>query len=490
MIDAKPGNSNPRRYLWMSLGILLFVLVYLSPPWGAVSDPLGEIVPLSHQGKAAIALFLFSVVWWVTEVIPIGVTSIGIGVIQVLFLIREPRVAFTDFMDPSVWFIIGSLVIGRAFAKTGITRRIAYRMMILAGERTSMIYLVSFTLTALLTLVMAHTAAVAAVFPVMLTIYMMYDPEYRGTNFGRGLFMGMAYAAGAGSIVTLLGAARGAVALGYFSDIVGRDVSFFEVSYFMAPIGWLMVFLIWVYFRMVFPPERKTIPGLRARARALSAGMGPMRKREIACLLIVLTVVTLMLLRSFLPVLDHLHRSALIMAGTLLFFLLRILDVDDLEEIPWNIVLLFGGAMSLGFCLWQTGAARWMAVSWLDVIDSTLSMVPRLVVMGVATLMLVMTNLVMNVAAVAIIMPVALVIAPYLDVAPEMILFASLVVAGMPFLFLIGAPPNAIAYESRLFTAWEFFRTGIPASVILMIVLGVFVRWIWPLMGMPVRFGG
>jgi sodium-dependent dicarboxylate transporter 2/3/5 len=92
----------------------------------------------------------------------------------------------------------------------------------------------------------------------------------------------------------------------------------------------------------------------------------------------------------------------------------------------------------------------------------------------------------MNVAAIAISLPVALVIAPYLGVAPEVVLFSSLVVAGMPFLLLVGAAPNAIAYESRQFTSGQFFLYGIPASILLMIVLGFFVYFIWPLMGMPI----
>ena len=99
---------------------------------------------------------------------------------------------------------------------------------------------------------------------------------------------------------------------------------------------------------------------------------------------------------------------------------------------------------------------------------------------------LVMTNLIMNVAAIAISLPVALVIARYLGVAPEVILFASLVVAGMPFLFLVGAAPNAIAYESKQFSSATFLVSGIPASILLMIVLGVFVFLIWPAMGMPI----
>jgi sodium-dependent dicarboxylate transporter 2/3/5 len=154
-----------------------------------------------------------------------------------------------------------------------------------------------------------------------------------------------------------------------------------------------------------------------------------------------------------------------------------------MEEIPWNIILLFGGAMSIGFCLWQTKAAEWLAVNWLVMFEKA----PWFVfVMGIALFVLIMTNFIMNVAAIAISLPVALVIAPYLHVAPEVVFYASLATAGMPFLLLIGAAPNAIAYGSKQFTSGEFFLYGIPASILLMVVLGLFVWIIWPAMGMPV----
>ena len=106
--------------------------------------------------------------------------------------------------------------------------------------------------------------------------------------------------------------------------------------------------------------------------------------------------------------------------------------------------------------------------------------------MHIGFFVLIMTNIIMNVAAIAIALPVALVIAPYIGVSPELVLYASLVTAGMPFLLLVGAAPNAIAYESGQFTAGEFFLYGIPASIMLMVVLGLTVYIIWPLMGMPI----
>ncbi len=500
-----------KKYCWMAVGIALFCIVYFCPAFPDAVDPQGERFSLSYEGKAALALFLLTATWWVFEVIPIGVTSITLGVIQVLFLIRpakvvteavagtEPgtvvtgmvrevlspaKVVFGDFMDPAVWFIIGSITFGMVFSKTGLTKRMAYRMLVVVGERTSMIYLGSFVITAGLTLIMAHTAVAATIYPLLMAIYALYTDEEKPTKFGKGLFIGMAFVAGAGSIITLLGAARGAVAIGFFKEIVGREIAFFELTKYMAPVGCTMVVVLWLYCMIVFKPEHKTIPGLRERARSLHKRLGPVSRTEILALAIIFSAIAVMSMRSFIPVMaKNLDKSAVILVATILFFVFRILTIKDLENIPWNIVLLFGGAMSIGFCLWETGAAEWLAIQWLALFQGA----PWFVfVMGTAFFVLIMTNLIMNVAAIAISLPVALVIAPYLGVSPEVILFSALVAAGMPFLLLVGAAPNAIAYESRQFSSGEFFLAGIPASALLMIVLGVFVWLIWPLMGMPV----
>ena len=494
---VRPQQSvDAKRLLLIGLGVGLFLVALLSPQWPDAVDPVGKSFALSPQGKAAIGLFLIAAVWWVFEVVPIGVTSIAIGVIQALFLIRPdkyfvgetdpirgPELAFKEFFHPSVWFIFGSIVIGMVFTKTGLTKRLAYRMLTVVGEKTSRIYLGCFILTALLTHIMAHTAVAATVYPLLVAIYALYTDEERPTRFGKGLFIGMAFVAGAGSIVTLLGAARGAVAIGFYNEIMGSEVTFFQLSYYMAPVGWLMVFVLWGFVMVAFKPEQATIPGLRERARDLYRRLGPMSTQEILALLITLTAVAVMSLRSFVPFLKPVDKAGVILVATVLFFLLKILDIKDLESVPWNIILLFGGAMSLGYCLVQTGAADWMAVNAVSMMQTA----PALVfVIGVAFFVMIMTNLIMNVAAIAICLPVALKIAPYLGVSGEVILFSSLVAAGMPFLFLVGAAPNAIAYESKQFTSGEFFKAGIPASLLLMVVVALFVILIWPMMGMEV----
>ncbi len=475
----------------MFTGIILFAIVYYAPPWPDAIDPMGQHFVLSKEAKGALAVFLLAGTWWIFEVVPIGVTSITIGVLQAMFLIRPAKTAFKDFMDPSVMFIFASIMIGMVFTKTGLTKRLAYKMLMIVGEKTSMIYLGCFVVTAAMTHIMAHTAVAATIYPLLLSIYAMYDEGDKPTRFGKGLFIGMAYVAGAGSVVTLLGAARGAVALGFYNDVMAKgiasganlDISFFTLTKFMFPIGWLMTFLLWGFFMIFFKPEKKTIPGLRERAAKLNSKMGPLTKNEIIASAIVLGVIVIMSLKSFLPILKPIDKTAIILISTILFFIFGIMKIEDLEDVPWNIILLFAGAMSIGFCLWETGAAKWLAVNWLVMFEESPGFV---FIMGITFFVLMMTNFIMNVAAIAISLPVALVIAPYLGVAAEVIVFASLVAAGMPFLLLVGAAPNAIAYDSKQFTTGEFFLYGIPASIMLMIVIGVFIWIIWPLMGMPI----
>jgi sodium-dependent dicarboxylate transporter 2/3/5 len=484
---AAPKNIDWKKMGFLFLGLVLFVVVYWAPTWPDAVDPMGKHFPLSREAKGAIAVFLLAGTWWVFEVVPIGITSLAIGAMQALFLIRPARDAFTDFMVPAVMFIFASIMIGLVFTKTGLTKRLAYKMLIVVGEKTSMIYLGCFVVTAALTHIMAHTAVAATIYPLLVSIYALYGEGDKKTRFGKGLFIGMAYVAGAGSIVTLLGAARGAVALGFYKDIVGQDISFFHLTWYMFPVGWIMTFLLWGFFMVFFKPEKATIPGLREKARQLNSELGPLTRNEIKATLIVGACILAMALQPYVAILQPINKTAIILLSTILFFITGIMDIDDLEAIPWNIILLFAGAMSIGNCLWQTGAANWMAVNWLVMFQEANWFV---FVMSIAFFVMMMTNFIMNVAAIAISLPVALVIAPYLGVAGEVILFAALVTAGMPFLLLVGAAPNAIAYDSGQFTTAEFFLYGIPASIILMIVTGFAVFVLWPLMGMPVTLGG
>ena len=126
---------------------------------------------------------------------------------------------------------------------------------------------------------------------------------------------------------------------------------------------------------------------LSAYAAENTGGLG-VTSEEIVATCIILCCVLVMSLRSFIPALKPLDKTAIIVTSTILFFITRILDVNDLEEIPWDIILLFAGAISLGFCLWETGAAKWLAVKWLMKLEGANWF---LFVMGIAFFVMLLT---------------------------------------------------------------------------------------------------
>ncbi|MDO8960003.1 MAG: SLC13 family permease, partial [Rhodocyclaceae bacterium] len=227
-IDAPAASFDWTKWVALLGGLAVFLGFYFMAPLPDAIDPAGKVFNLSPEGKAAIGLFLMAGIWWVFEVIPIGVTAIAIGVFQALFLIRPAKEAFRDFMDPSVMFIFGSMIIGMAFTKTGLTKRIAYKMLAIVGENTRTILLGCLVVTALLAHIMAHTAVAATMYPILLAVLALYKEDAGPSRFGKSLFIGMAWAAGAGSIITLLGAARGPAAASMFSEFTGRQVGFFD----------------------------------------------------------------------------------------------------------------------------------------------------------------------------------------------------------------------------------------------------------------------
>ncbi|MBF0396956.1 MAG: anion permease, partial [Desulfobacterales bacterium] len=318
MSDTQSKNFDWQRPFFILLGLAIFLLIYFLPPWQDAVDPSGKAFALTRQGKASIGLFLMAGIWWVFEVLPIGVTSIAIGVMQALFAIRPAKDAFRDFMDPSVLFIFGSVVVGLAFTKSGLTRRLAYKMLGFVGEKTNMIFLGCMVVTAALTHFMAHTAAAATIFPLLIAINELYGEGNKPTNFGKSLFIGMAYSAGAGSVISMLGAARGPAAVGMFKEFTGRDISFFDFPKYMFIIGWLMVFFIWLYFTIFLKPEKDRIEGLKERVKELSERLGAITKNEILVIVIVGFIVLIMGVQSFVPALKSQDRASLMLISTLL----------------------------------------------------------------------------------------------------------------------------------------------------------------------------
>ncbi len=399
-----------KRIFFILLGLGIFFLFYAIPSLPDAVDPGGKVFKLPWEGKMALGLFLMAGTWWIFEVMPIGVTAIAIGLFQVLFYIRPAKDALGDFLDPSVWFIFGSVVIGTAFTASGLTRRMAYKMLGIVGEKTNYILLGTFLVVMAMTLIMAHTAVAAAIFPLLLAIHSLYSDSDQPTRFGKGLFIGMAWAAGAGSIITFLGAARGVAAAGMYKQFTGQDIGFFELIWYMLPLGVIMVFAIWLIIITFFKPELPVIEGLREKAGALAKELGPMNVKEKFVVATVIAIVALFMLKSFLPVkfFTDMDRAGIMLVGTLAFFLYPHPHRGRSRNHPLehHFALRRGHEHRLLPVEHQGRGMAGRALAHLVPEGPWLTFV-----LSIAFFVLVMTNFIMNVAAIAITLPVSLVIA-------------------------------------------------------------------------------
>ncbi|KWT78990.1 SLC13 family permease [Candidatus Magnetominusculus xianensis] len=469
-----------RRISYILLGLIVFLAVYYLPAFSDAVDPSGVRFPLTREGKGAVAVFLLAVIWWFFEVLPAGVTGLILGSFQVLFSIRDADSVFSDYMDPAVVFIFGSIVLGMVFAGTGLTRRIAYKILSIIGENTLVIYGGTFFVMALLSHIMSNTSSAAAIFPLIWAIYSIYRREDVPTRFGKGLFMGMAFSAGAGSLFSMFSAPRAVVSAAIFKEVVNRDISFAGYSKYMFLIGWLVIIFIWIFSVVFFKPNRQSLSGLNDKFKELYTELGPLSKKEVLTIFVTTAVVCLLIGAAALGKVDN---AAVVLISTALIFIFKLMELKHLEDVPWNIVLFFGGAMSMGYCLWETGASAWIAVKCLGIFTK-LHWFAFLMVLS--AVVFVVSNVLPNAAAVVLVLPVGLVMSKYAGVTPEVVFFSISVMSAMPFLLIKSSASNAIAFESRQFTAAEFFTKGLFMSVILLAILAAAILIIWPALGMPV----
>ena len=467
--------------IFLLLGAVLFVIVYGLGAIPDALDPAGNHFALTHEGKGALAILALAITWWISKALPVGVTAIAVGMLQMLFIAHPGGAAFGNFISPPILFICASTLIGMAFMKTGLIKRLVYRVLMAAGDRTVLVYLGSMVVIALLSHIMIYTAVVASVYPLLFSAYMRHAEGEQPTRFGKGLFIAMAYAAAAGSMITLPGAARSVLALEFFRAFAGREINSGHFSYYMLPLGWLMLFSLWGFVMICFRPQKKHIPEFREYIRLQCAELGAASRNEILTLVIAVTGVMVLLLSSLMPEGMVWNKTVVIVTPVLLLFMLDILDIHDLQSLPWNMILLFSGAISVAFCLWETGAARWLAVNGLNVLQSSNGAV---IAMVAAFLALLMANGMANVVVLAVVLPVMVAAASYLKIVPDVLLLTILAAVGMPLMLPAAGAANTLVCESGQFTDREFFMYGAMASVLVIVVLALMVYVVWPMMGL------
>lgn len=454
------------------------------------------------------------IVFWLTEPIPIAVTAILGPLLCILLGVAPAKVVLPNFGHPLILLFFGGFVIARAMEVHGVSRRFA--LMILAqrfiASSPNRVMFALGGVTALLSMWISNTATAAMMFPIGLGILGALSGASDGaaaegttaglarTRFGTGMMLLVAYSASIGGLATPIGSPPNLIALGALDKLAGVRISFLEWMFFALPVSIGLYLLLYLYLSRACPaPEvygadsARYITEERQRLGRWSRGQ---RNTVVAFLVTVFLWITpgVVALAYGTGSKNHewfeqqIPESAAALVGAVLLFLLPVdwprrkftITVRQAFEIDWGTLLLFGGGLALGEQMFQTGLAKTVGTTLVDITGAHSLLAITAFAVGLAILM---TETTSNTAAANMVVPVVIAIAATAGVNPLPPALGAALGSSMGFLLPVSTPPNAIVYSSGLVPITRMVAYGSVMSIVCFLVITIAARYLPAVVG-------
>lgn len=427
---------------------------------------------LTHNGQVMIGILIMAAILWITEAIPLAVTGLLIMIIQPMLHVMSPDEVFTSFGNQAIFFLIGAFILAGAIEKHGLHRRIALKFLSYFEKTPRFFTLGIMTSCAFLSFIMPGHGVAALFLPIIASILIAMKIVPKQSNFGKISMLCVAFGCSIGSLGTLIGGARNIYAVGVLSDI-GINITFFDWMKYSMPVVLIALPLVWVVLQFSFPMELKDISAARKEINNQVSEQGKMSKNEYIVLGILIITI---LLWIFFSSDQYFGLAVIAILGCVLLFLTGVVNWKDVEKrVPWGIILLYGGAITLGIGIYETGAGTWIA----DKIFIIAGVNIYIVILMMIILTVLLTNVMSNIGAVAILLPIGIAVAPTAGLNP---LVSSMIIAlsgGLAFMFVVATPGNAIAYSSGYFSIRDLFKAGIFANIICIVIVYLVALLYW-----------
>lgn len=418
-------------------------------------------------------------IWWITEAVPVAVTAL----LPLLFFpaleISPIRDTAAPYANPLIFLFLGGFLIASGLQRWGLHRRIALAMLAAVGTRPAAIVGGFMAISAALSMWVSNTATAAMMLPVGLSIgAALHRWDHGGTgtphNLPVALMLGIAYGATIGGLGTLIGTPPNALFAGYMLEAMGREIGFATWMAVGLPLVVIMLPLAWGWLVFVaYPLPRAHLPIGQSVIAEERQSLGRLSKPEIMTggvfLLTALLWVSRPLFAPFLPE-GALTDSQIAILGALLMFALPLdlrrgeflLDWASARQLPWRVLILFGGGLSLAGAVQTSGLAFWIG-SGLQSLDA----LPLIVlVLAIVTVVVFLTELTSNTATAAAFLPVAGATALSLEVDVVMLAAPIALSASCAFMMPVATPPNAVVFGSGEVTIPQMCRAGFGLNLI------------------------
>ncbi len=431
---------------------------------------------LTLYGQRAIAVFLLCLVLWVSNAVPIAITSLLAIVLVPLLGVLSKGDTYALFGNEAVFFILGAFILAGAVMQSGLSNRIALYMMGRYGESPKKLLLSIFLLAAVLSFFMSEHAVAAMLFPMVLEISKALGLKPRRSNYGKLLFFALAWGTVIGGVGTFLGGARVPLALGILKETTGATIGFLEYTIAVFPLVVILLFVGYFVLTRLFPIDIPDVEKARLVIDKRIKNLPKMSYREYAVgILMGLTIIGWATLGATVG----LSTVALISVAAL--FVFRLVRWKDIEEyVNWGIILMYGGAIILGTALDSSGAAKWI----VDIVISGWATSPWTVFALFSLLAMLLTESMSNAAVIAVLLPVGIGMAGSLDMSPSLMAYSVAVPAGLAFMLPMSTPANAIAISSNYVTVGDMVKGGIFMFITAWLVFNLLANFYWPLIGL------
>ncbi|MBM3213651.1 DASS family sodium-coupled anion symporter [Candidatus Poribacteria bacterium] len=459
------------RLLVRIVAAALFVLLANLPP--PAGQDLSSWLPIRHS----LAIFVLCLVLWVTSALPLMVTSLLPLVLFPLLGVLPEKQSFGLFGNEVVFFLLGVFILSSAIMRSGLSARIAWRMLGACRGDARLLLALTLLIPALGSFLMSEHAVAAMFFPIVLEVGNVLNVHSRHQAFGRALFLALAYGCIIGGVATYLGGGRAPLAVGILHETTGDSVSF--LRWMVANLPLVVVMLgfafgaLWWMTRDDLPDMRPVQELLEARSGTLGAMTG--REKQIAALM----AATIVAWAGFASWLGGLAGIALL--SVVAAFAFGLLDWSEVEQdVNWGVLLMYGGAIVLGFAMQASGAAAWLSGAFL----TRWHLPPWAFVALISFLSLSLTACMSNSAVVAMLLPVVLNYAAD-DLSMARLVTASIAVpAGLDFILPMGTPALALAFASGLLTVRQTVGYGTGLAVTAWVVFNLSAHLWLPVVGM------
>ena len=452
---------------------------------------LGTPDGLTDEGWATATLLIWMAVWWATEAIPIPVTSLLPLVVIPLIGAGSAIEAASGYSSPIVMLLLGGFVIATGIERWNLHKRLALNIVSRVGTSPTMLVLGFMVATSLISMWISNTATTLMMAPIAISAAAALKQKREG--FIVALLLGVCYSASIGGMATPIGTPTNLIAIKWLEDHTDTTIGYARWMSFGVPALVLLIPLAWwVVTRRIPKVENsgKVVEEIHDQRAALGSITAPEKRVAIVFGI----VATLWMLRV--PIQKYLADMELLwlapisdmgiaVAGAIAMFLVpsgsgerrALLTWPEAVKLPWGVLILFGGGISLGKAVTRTGLSEWLG-TLLQVLDA---LHPIFLVAAVVTMVVFLTELTSNVATMTTLAPVLGALAAAIGAAPQSLLAPAAVAASCAFMLPVATAPNAIIYATDKVPIQSMVARGLRLNLLAIIAITAIGYWLAPM---------